>query len=416
LKRSEKPITNCKLYIYSRQAGRLVQKYEDGRQAMHLASSGVDYCQGLTVIVEDLESQLPLKPTKDGIAWSERKGGEAFKKNLFAYAAGAARVFWKEASFMMPNKMVKKALQKVVAAFAEKQDQTVASTVTPKCMHGADFQEFILSWKIKPSKTDVHIHHQKHKGVYVEEGSDTLFKLTQDHVNDIVAAMSDGNTGNLPSEGAASSASAPASDVSNLVTPESDRRRRHNVTVGSIVVDRKRNASSKPVDYYGERVIPAPVQTNRPRKKARNSTKSAKARGSDGDDDHEQKRIEAEIKLKQEQLKNIEAQTEIEELRAQLQSLQNGAIPPAHRSTGSQSKVYSDLARITAERDNLQEEVERLRNSKPLSVNGRTQAGDQNELHRVQAELEEVKRNLAVWKMKYEAMMKTDRGRASQQY
>ena len=70
VKKEEKKgkVASCLLYVYSRKAGRMVQKLEEGRQSLNLAASDSRFLQGLTVIIDDRGSKLPLKPTKDGIA------------------------------------------------------------------------------------------------------------------------------------------------------------------------------------------------------------------------------------------------------------------------------------------------------------------------------------------------------------
>lgn len=52
------------LYIYSRQSGRLICAHEDARTLLQLSAGGTAYCQGLTVIVDDIGGNLPLNPTK----------------------------------------------------------------------------------------------------------------------------------------------------------------------------------------------------------------------------------------------------------------------------------------------------------------------------------------------------------------
>ena len=54
------------LLYHSRGAGRLIKKYEDARSLLRLPSGGTNYCQGLTIIVDDKHGVLPLNPTKQG--------------------------------------------------------------------------------------------------------------------------------------------------------------------------------------------------------------------------------------------------------------------------------------------------------------------------------------------------------------
>ena len=41
------------------------------------------FCQGLTVIIDDIGGHLPLNPTKEQIAFGEEDRGEIHKDNLF---------------------------------------------------------------------------------------------------------------------------------------------------------------------------------------------------------------------------------------------------------------------------------------------------------------------------------------------
>lgn len=52
------------LYIYSRQCGRLISHHADARTRLGLSAGGSEYCQGLTVIIDDYGGNLPLNPTK----------------------------------------------------------------------------------------------------------------------------------------------------------------------------------------------------------------------------------------------------------------------------------------------------------------------------------------------------------------
>jgi hypothetical protein len=78
------------LLIYSRKSGRLIKQIDDARHVLGLSHSGSDYCQGLTVIVDDYNGMLPLTPSKQDIAFSEESGGEAHEHNFFSWV-GAVR-------------------------------------------------------------------------------------------------------------------------------------------------------------------------------------------------------------------------------------------------------------------------------------------------------------------------------------
>ena len=85
----------CQLCIYSRQSGRLIEITQDARDMLGMASSGVDFSQGLTVIVVDEGGELPLKPTKDGLTWSKEASGEIHRSNLMAWIGAVGYQYWK---------------------------------------------------------------------------------------------------------------------------------------------------------------------------------------------------------------------------------------------------------------------------------------------------------------------------------
>lgn len=111
------------MYIYSRASGRLITIDDDARATLGLAASGSDYQQGLTVIIDDIGAELPLMPTKQGIAWSEQRGGETHKRNLMAWAAGCAHCYWQHHTKTFQNRCgrsdFKTLLQNAVLSFAD---------------------------------------------------------------------------------------------------------------------------------------------------------------------------------------------------------------------------------------------------------------------------------------------------------
>jgi hypothetical protein len=82
------------LYIYSRQCGRLVKCTHDARRELDLNSGSTGFSAGLTVILDDTASTLPLTPTKQDIAWTDAGDqGEIHRKN------GTSKMF----TFFNPN-------------------------------------------------------------------------------------------------------------------------------------------------------------------------------------------------------------------------------------------------------------------------------------------------------------------------
>eukprot|EP00978_Attheya_sp_CCMP212_P024681 scaffold77936_cov37-Attheya_sp.AAC.1 len=84
----------CRLYIYSRQCGRLITLVNDARHLLKLSSGGTDFAQGLTIIVDDSAGHLPLTPSKQDIAFSEERGAAAHEGNFYAWIGAVAKMFW----------------------------------------------------------------------------------------------------------------------------------------------------------------------------------------------------------------------------------------------------------------------------------------------------------------------------------
>jgi len=84
----------CSLLIFSRISGRLFLKHDDARGVLRLTNSGTNYCQGLTIIVDDFEGHLPLTPTKESLAFGQEDYGKIHERNLYAWLGALANVYW----------------------------------------------------------------------------------------------------------------------------------------------------------------------------------------------------------------------------------------------------------------------------------------------------------------------------------
>jgi hypothetical protein len=82
------------MYMYSRHSGRLIKANMDCRGELGLTSGGTDFCQGLTVIVDDYNANFPLNPTKQDVAFGEQSSGETHKRNLYVWLNAAARLYY----------------------------------------------------------------------------------------------------------------------------------------------------------------------------------------------------------------------------------------------------------------------------------------------------------------------------------
>jgi hypothetical protein len=84
------------LCVHSRKAGRLIKRYKDCRGYLGLGNSGTDFCQGLTIILDDRDGRLPLNPTKQDMAFGEREFGQAHEHNVKNWVAAAAKLYYKK--------------------------------------------------------------------------------------------------------------------------------------------------------------------------------------------------------------------------------------------------------------------------------------------------------------------------------
>eukprot|EP00584_Thalassiosira_punctigera_P000908 CAMPEP_0172538260 /NCGR_PEP_ID=MMETSP1067-20121228/9679_1 /TAXON_ID=265564 ORGANISM="Thalassiosira punctigera, Strain Tpunct2005C2" /NCGR_SAMPLE_ID=MMETSP1067 /ASSEMBLY_ACC=CAM_ASM_000444 /LENGTH=972 /DNA_ID=CAMNT_0013323721 /DNA_START=179 /DNA_END=3097 /DNA_ORIENTATION=+ len=85
----------CSLYVYSRACGRMIQYESDARTTLGLVAGGTEFCQALTVIIDDKEGHLPLDPTKQGIAFGNQVHGHVHKENLYAVVSCVVKFYYR---------------------------------------------------------------------------------------------------------------------------------------------------------------------------------------------------------------------------------------------------------------------------------------------------------------------------------
>ena len=82
------------LMVYSREAGRRLVYERDARSLLGVTHGGSDFCQGVTVLLDDYQSTLPLNPTKQGLAFGKEEHGQVHKSNLYAMLGAVAHCYW----------------------------------------------------------------------------------------------------------------------------------------------------------------------------------------------------------------------------------------------------------------------------------------------------------------------------------
>jgi hypothetical protein len=92
IKKSNK---QCSLYIYSRMSGRLILRERDSRVRLRLNAGGTEFCQALTVIIDDVDGHLPVNPTKQDVVFSNQsQGGETHEDNLYAMVRAVVAFYY----------------------------------------------------------------------------------------------------------------------------------------------------------------------------------------------------------------------------------------------------------------------------------------------------------------------------------
>ena len=188
--RKKKGTSTCALLVYSCRAGRLVEQERDARHLLGLSSSGVDYTQGLTVIVEDGEGRLPLTPTKDGIAWSERTNGMIHRQNLLAWTGAVTQFFWTHHKKKFEGRAgaggngPKELMKKAIRSFAL---DNMNNVPVSENMANGQFTEFkgIKWYRIQTEFGGRWKIRRKASKYTIVQGPDTLFPMIADRIQRI---------------------------------------------------------------------------------------------------------------------------------------------------------------------------------------------------------------------------------------
>ena len=159
------------LYIYSRESGRLIKSMPDGRGYLRLENTGSMYCQGLTVIIDDVGGQLPLNPTKQAIAFAEHTNGGIHEENLITLIGALVKVYFHHHL----NKYNKK--RTMLTAMVQEFGKDPVEVENMKDIDSSDLTTFeygILSW-VKEGRKLLRI--DKKVKLKVKAGRDTRFLL-----------------------------------------------------------------------------------------------------------------------------------------------------------------------------------------------------------------------------------------------
>ena len=162
-----------RLCIHSRHSGRLVKSIEDCRAILGLTTGSSDFCQGLTVIVDDMDGHLPLNPTKQDIAFGEQgEAGDVHRRNLLSWIGGYTSLFYaihKEKKFG-GSKM---ALSAAISRLSSQQD---AFTWYGPCLNECFFTKYEnITWKFIKATGNIRCGNLKKVSAVI--GNDTRWQF-----------------------------------------------------------------------------------------------------------------------------------------------------------------------------------------------------------------------------------------------
>jgi hypothetical protein len=124
--------SNPHLYIYSRSSGRKIVKYKDARNVLDMGAAGSTYSQGLTILLDDCETSLPLNPTKQDTAFADCSTGEIFQKNLYMWIKASVRVYYNrywEVLYHKKKTLLTEALRALVPAIKAFNPETLSKSM-----------------------------------------------------------------------------------------------------------------------------------------------------------------------------------------------------------------------------------------------------------------------------------------------
>ncbi|CAB9518362.1 expressed unknown protein [Seminavis robusta] len=434
-------VSPCMMYIYSRQAGRLIKIDDDARLLLNLCASGSDYMQGLTIIIDDYTANLPLQPTKDGIAWSENRGGDVHRTNLLAWAGAVAQCFWKENFKKFDTKSTggraKLMLKRVIRSFAvdqledleqcleqehgdddddDEEDNNKEKAAARKRkqkkvaeeMANADFNRYEnVRWRkdLNKFKKLVIRRVPRVSGFNIKKGSDTLYEITPARIEEVKTNAKAERLGSIPrpkKQGPrkrkytisiepkpTKASAAEAKSKSNNNKNDDD-----NVDSTEVAGKRQRRSRSTPIQYTDpvsdqgedsedliEYTVPVRKSTRKRKATRKAATRRKKSVTDVADDDSdneaepvaaanpdtsilEQKLLESDILLKQEQLRSIKAERALQEgkdlvakLQAKLERYQGKPPPPGYQPDDD-STLREELNRVKEERNSYKHRLD----------------------------------------------------------
>ena len=169
----------AELRIYSRHSGRLISHVDDARTLLGLTAGGTQFCQGLTIIVDDYDGRLPLNPTKQDLAFGEEEYGESHRDNLYAWIGAVAWSYWKK-FFLFCGEEKKILTERIIEAKRGPPFQSAPPPPLRKCQFNRFFSPNDSTWILSKNKSlsiaNIKIR-SSHKDFGVQPGPHALYRI-----------------------------------------------------------------------------------------------------------------------------------------------------------------------------------------------------------------------------------------------
>jgi hypothetical protein len=142
---------SMKLYLYSRQSGRLIKVEHDPRSRLGLGAGSTNFNQGLTVIIDDYNGTIPLNPTKQDTSYGHSSHGQIHSDNVDEWTAAITHFYWMYHFEMVANES-KRALSEAVGKRKDAIKALISQPSVAPFSYGTFIEYQDLSFRMAPRK------------------------------------------------------------------------------------------------------------------------------------------------------------------------------------------------------------------------------------------------------------------------
>jgi hypothetical protein len=148
---------------------------------LFLTSGGTDFCQGLSVIVDDVNGMLPLNPTKQDFAFGEQVHGDVHRNNMVAWVGAVTKMYWAyhyEVTYGAKKELLSKQI-KALVNYVKRWTKDDGSMPLQPSISDCTFSTIKgMSWKLFKKREGPTALQVKNKRILqLVPGNDTLIKF-----------------------------------------------------------------------------------------------------------------------------------------------------------------------------------------------------------------------------------------------